>query len=232
MQKRDAIRLEQFSPSTMQRGRLHSRLPAACSSWVGTVGFWSCANICKKHLFRILPNLKEASTSQPIARVNIGHIHQSWVAGIKHHRKESICWTGRWRGIVWPKPRQDLRKQNLRRKNISLHRLHHSWFLFCVSGNAATLWEADRSWGRVGSDNSTDPASSHNSSRKLQEPIQPPAWKFQWSPLTLTLYSTLWHTNVLFSFIFHVWKKTFFIDGWFSHYFRGISNQTNEQVCP
>lgn len=38
--------LEQFSPSTMQRGRLHSRLPAA-------------------------------STSQPIARVNIGHIHQS-----------------------------------------------------------------------------------------------------------------------------------------------------------
>lgn len=85
------------------------------------------------------------------------------------------------------------------RKNISLHRLHHSWFLFCVSGNAATLWEADRSWGRVGFDNSTDPASSHNSSRKLQEPIQPPAWKFQWSPLTLTLYSTLWHTNVLFS---------------------------------
>ena len=110
--------------------------------------------------------------------------------------------------LNWALKRDCVAKAKTRFEEIKLWMLNAEKYQFappapfmisflCI--NAATLWEADRSWGRVGSDNSTDPASSHNSSRKLQEPIQPPAWKFQWSPLTLTLYSTLWHTNVLFS---------------------------------
>lgn len=65
---------------------MYCQRPAA----VGCGYCWSlviCANLCKTHLLRNLPNLKAASTSQPMSRCWCQHLQKSETLNINAHKQ-------------------------------------------------------------------------------------------------------------------------------------------------